>query len=140
MTAKEFLNRGYRVRQRIEAKEKRIADWEQRATTITLTLSPVASFSSLPSKKIEDSACAVVDLQNEIRAEINELAGIEKEIGAAINKAVADPTLKLLLELRYLNYLKWEEIALILGYTFRWTMTQHKKALKIFEESMLIHV
>ncbi len=91
------------------------------------------------SKKVEDAACAIVDLQSEIRAEIYELAAIELEIGRAINQAVTDPTLNALLEMRYLKYLKWEEIAVRLDITFRWTMTLHKKALTIFTESALIH-
>lgn len=138
--AKDFLNRGYRSRERIQAKEERIAEWERRATSISAPeLKPVVSFSSTPSKKVEESVCAIVDLQNEIKAEIYELVRIEHEIGVAINQAITDPTLKTLLEMRYLNYLKWEEIAVRLGLTFRWTMTLHKKALTFFTESALIH-
>lgn len=51
----------------------------------------------------------------------------------------AKVTLNALLEMRYLKYLKWEEIAVRLDITFRWTMTLHKKALTIFTESALIH-
>lgn len=138
--AKDFLNRGYRSKERIQAKEERIAEWTRRAESITAEIKPVATFSSTPSKKVEDAACAIVDLQSEIKDEIYELARIEREIGAAINQAIADPTLKALLEMRYLNYLKWEEIAVRLDITFRWAMTLHKKALNIFTESALIHI
>lgn len=137
--AKDFFNRGYRSRERIKVKEERIDEWIRRAESITAEIKPVASFSSTPSKKVEDAACAIVDLQSEIKAEIYELAAIELEIGRAINQAVTDPTLNALLEMRYLKYLKWEEIAVRLDITFRWTMTLHKKALTIFTESALIH-
>lgn len=138
---KDFLNRGYRSRERIKAKEERIAEWERRATSISAPeLKPVVAFSSTPSNKVADSVCAIVDLQNEIRQEIYDLARIEREIGTAINQVITDSTLKALLEMRYLNYLKWEEIAVRLDITFRWTMTLHKKALIIFTESALIHV
>ena len=133
--AKDFLNRGYRSRERIKVKEERIDEWIRRAESITAEIKPVASFSSTPSKKVEDAACAIVDLQSEIKAEIYELAATELEIGRAINQAVTDPTLNAL----YLKYLKWEEIAVRLDITFRWTMTLHKKALTIFTESALIH-
>ena len=126
--AKDFLNRGYRSRERIKVKEERIDEWIRRAESITAEIKPV-----------EDAACAIVDLQSEIKAEIYELAAIELEIGRAINQAVTDPTLNALLEMRYLKYLKWEEIAVRLDITFRWTMTLHKKALTIFTESALIH-
>ena len=137
--AKDFLNRGYRSRERIKVKEERIDEWIRRAESITAEIKPVATFSSTPSKKVEEAACAIVDLQSEIKAEIYELAAIELEIGRAINQAVTDPTLNALLEMRYLKYLKWEEIAVRLDITFRWTMTLHKKALAIFTESALIH-
>ena len=120
--AKYFLNRGYRFRERIKVKEERIDEWIRRAESITAEIKPVASFSSTPSKKVEDAACA-----------------IELVIGRAINQAVTDPTLNALLEMRYLKYLKWEEIAARLDLTFRWTLTLHKKALTIFTESALIH-
>lgn len=135
--AKDFLNRGYRSKERIKVKEERIDEWRRRAESITAEIKPAAAFSS--SKKVEEAACAIVDLQSEIKAEIYELAAIELEIGRAINQAITDPTLNALLEMRYLKYLKWEEIAVRLDITFRWTMTLHKKALTIFTESALIH-
>ena len=133
--AKDFLNRGYRSRERIKVKEERIDEWIRRAESITAEIKPVASFSSTPSKKVEDTACAIADLQSEIKAEIYELAAIELEIGRAINQAVTVTTLNAVVERRYLNYLKWEEIAVRLDITFRWTMTIHKEALTIFTES-----
>ena len=63
--AKDFLNRGYRSRERIKVKEERIDEWIRRAESITAEIKPVASFSSTPSKKVEDAACAIVDLQSE---------------------------------------------------------------------------
>ncbi len=130
--AKEFLNRGYRSRARIQAKRERIDSWQQIAESITAAIKPVAAFSSLPSKKVEDCACNIVDLQSEILDEINALTRAEAEIGRAIDQYVEDPTLKQVLELRYLNYLKWEEIAVRMNLTFRWTMTLHKRALETF--------
>lgn len=139
MDAKEYLNRGYRTRERIRAKKERIEHWRQIAESITAEIKDVVAFSSTPSKKVEDCVCNIVDLQREIQEEINELVRVEREIGEAINAADLDSTLKALLEMRYLNYLKWEEIAVRLDITFRWTMTLHKKALTIFGESALIH-
>ena len=47
--AKDFLNRGYRSRERIKVKEERIDEWIRRAESITAEIKPVASFSSTPS-------------------------------------------------------------------------------------------
>lgn len=130
--AKEFLNRGYQSRIRIRAKKERIENWRRIAESITAAIKPVAAFSSMPSKKVEDCVCNIIELQEEIQEEIDGLVQVEREIGRAITKAVEDPTLRALLEMRYLNYLKWEEIAMRLDVTFRWTMTLHRRALEEF--------
>lgn len=130
--AKDFLNRGYRSRERIQAKKERIDNWRRIAESITAAIKPAASFSSTTSKKVEDCVCNIIELQDEIQAEISELTQIEREIGIAISRSVEDPTLRALLEMRYLNYLKWEEIAVRLDITFRWTMTLHSRALEVF--------
>ena len=130
--AKEFLNRGYQSRIRIRAKKERIENWRRIAESITAAIKPVAAFSSMPSKKVEDCVCNIIELQEEIQEEIDGLVQVEREIGRAITKAVEDPTLRALLEMRYLNYLKWEEIAVRLDMTFRWTMTLHRRALEEF--------
>lgn len=130
--AKEFLNRGYQSRIRIRAKKERIENWRRIAESITAAIKPVAAFSSMPSKKVENCVCNIIELQEEIQEEIDGLVQVEREIGRAITKAVEDPTLRVLLEMRYLNYLKWEEIAVRLDVTFRWTMTLHRRALEEF--------
>lgn len=126
---KDFLNRGHRIKERIAAKERRIDEWRRRAESITAEIKPVASFSSTPSKKVEDAACAIADLQSEIRAEIYELAAVELEIGRLIKESGLDDTDQFMMELRYLNYMRWEEIAVALHYTCRWVMRRHKKVL-----------
>ena len=126
---KAFLNRGYRSNERIAAKRERIESWHQLAESITVELKQTPGGSG-PSKIVENSVCNIVDLQREIEDEISELVDIQREIGLAINELVDDPTHKALLEMRYLNYLKWEEIAVRFDVTFRWTMTLHKRALE----------
>lgn len=135
--AKEFLNRGYQSRIRIRAKKERIENWRRIAESITAAIKPVAAFSSMPSKKVEDCVCNIIELQEEIQEEIDGLVQVEREISRAITKAVEDPTLRALLEMRYLNYLKWEEIAVRLDVTFRWTMTLHRRALEEFSSKAL---
>lgn len=135
--AKEFLNRGYQSRVRIQAKKERIENWRRIAESITAAIKPVSTFSSMPSKKVEDCVCNIIELQEEIQEEIGGLVQVEREIGRAITEAVEDPTLRALLEMRYLNYLKWEEIAVRLDVTFRWTMTLHRRALEEFSSKAL---
>ena len=135
---KAFLNKGYRAKERIEAKRARIASWQQLAESITAELSDMPAGVG-PSKIVENSVCNIVDLQKEISEDIQELIKIEHEISLAINSFVLSPTYKAVLEMRYLNYYKWEEIAFKLSYTFNWTLAIHKRALStIAKESVLM--
>lgn len=127
---KGFLSQGYRTKERIAAKRERIESWQQLAVSITAPISDMPSGGSGPSKLVEASVCNILDLQREIEEEIKELVSLERSIGSAINLLVEDTTHKGLLEMRYLNYLKWEEIAVRFDITFRWTMTLHKRALE----------
>lgn len=134
MTVKEFLNQGYHAKARIRAKEERIESWRQIAESITAQIRPDSAGSSLPSKKVEDCACNIVDLQNEIKEEIAALVHTEREVGKFIKEAPLDETDRFILELRYLNYKKWEEIAVELNYAYRWLMRRHKRAIAVLEE------
>ena len=132
---KDFLSRGYQAKERIKDKEERIEHWRQISESITVTIKPVTSFSSYPSKKVEECACNIIGLQNEILEEINGLIAVEREIAEAINAAPLTPIDKRLLELRYSNYYKWEEVAVEMKYAYRWIMRRHKKALQVISEN-----
>lgn len=134
MTLKEFLNQGYHAKARIRAKEERIENWRQIAESSTAQIRPDSAGSSLPSKKVEDCACNIVDLQNEIKEEIAALVQAEREVGKFIREAPLDETDRFIMELRYLNYKKWEEIAVELNYAYRWIMRRHKRAIAVLEE------
>lgn len=134
MTLKEFLNQGYHAKARIRAKEERIENWRQIAESITAQIRPDSAGSSLPSKKVEDCACNIVDLQNEIKEEIAALVQAEREVGKFIREAPLDETDRFIMELRYLNYKKWEEIAVELNYAYRWIMRRHKRAIAVLDE------
>lgn len=134
MTLKDFLNQGYHAKARIRAKEERIENWRQIAESITAQIRPDSAGSSLPSKKVEDCACNIVDLQNEIKEEIAALIQAEQEVGKFIREAPLDETDRFIMELRYLNYKKWEEITVELNYAYRWIMRRHKRAIAVLEE------
>lgn len=127
---KEFLNSGYRIDARIAAKQRRIDEWQRRSESITLALKPVVAFSSLPSKKVEDAVCNILDLQNEICDEIIALKKVEKDIADFIKNSELDKTDKLILEMRYINGMKIEEIAVELHYAYRWVQRRLKRAIE----------
>ena len=68
-------------------------------------------------------------LQEEIKGEIMEITDFERQTSQIIKELVEDLNFKTVLELRYLSYLRWEEIAVRMNYTFRWTQELHRRAL-----------
>ena len=55
---------------------------------------------------------------------------------ATIIQAVEDSTLRTLLEYRYINGKKWEEIALMMGYDYRYILKIHGKALSMLPSDL----
>jgi hypothetical protein len=126
-----WLSRAFRTQERITGKRERIESWRRHAESITAQLKPNGgSGGGGLSKLVETAVCNIVDLEAEIEEEIKALVAIEQEIQEAIDVLVVDTTEKALLEFRYINHLKWEEIAGRLNFAFRWTMTIHQRALE----------
>ena len=78
---------------------------------------------------MEETICKIVDLEHEINADIDQLVDLKAEARKAIN-AVTDPDQQLILELRYLCYKPWLEIAEAMGYSEAGVYKLHGKALR----------
>ena len=110
MNAKEYLSQAFHIDQRIDSKLAQVMRLRESATKCTQTISDMPRASSPNLQTLESTICKIVDLENEINA-------------------VADPDQQLILELRYLSYKNWEEIAEELGYGMTWIHKLHGRAL-----------
>lgn len=135
--ARKWLGRGYRIRERIKVKARRIQNWHDLATSITSGWQEVAVAPSMPGKKVERYAVEIADMENQIALEIEDLKETEIEIAQAIRRYVDIPNYTVILEMRYTAYMRWEDIAEELHLTTRWVMTLHERALKYFAEKAL---
>lgn len=129
------LNRGYRAKERIAARQKRIEEWRQITESITANPENTSSGGGYPTSKTENCVVAIMTLQEEIKDEIMEIADFERQTSQIIKELVEDLNFKTVLELRYLSYLRWEEIAVRMNYTFRWTQELHCRALLALQEA-----
>ena len=78
---------------------------------------------------MESTILKIIDLEQEINEDIDRLVDLKKEITTAI-KAVTVPEYQMVLELRYLCYKHWEEIAVSMNYTTANVFLLHGKALR----------
>ena len=127
-TAKEFLNQGFRINERINSKLEQVIMLRELAVKTSNTLSDMPGNPNKGASRVENTLTRIYDLEEEINKDIDRLVDLKKQIMDAI-ESVKDPQESLLLNLRYLNFLTWEEIASEMGFTVRNIHILHSKAL-----------
>lgn len=129
MTIKEYLSQAYRIDQRINSKMEQVKRLHDLATKATSTISETCSCNVGNRQRMESNIVEIVDLEREINEDIDVLIKVKKKIIAMI-KTVKNPEYQTLLELRYLCFKTWEQIALEMCYSIQHTFRIHSKALE----------
>jgi DNA-directed RNA polymerase specialized sigma subunit len=76
-----------------------------------------------------DAVGKIVSLQDEINRDIDHLVDLKRDMVSAI-KAVGNTEYQTLLELRYLCFKTWEQIAVAMGYNVRHVYRLHVEAVE----------
>ena len=118
MNAKEYLGQAYRLDQRINSKLEQVLSLRDLTTKATATMSDMPGGGSRNVYKMQDIIAKIVDLENDINRDIDALVDLKREMVSVI-KAVENPEYQTLLELRYLCFKTWEQIAVDMGYSTR---------------------
>lgn len=127
MTTKEYLQRAYHIDQRINSKIEQVAYLKALTSKATATLTDMPKGTPYVHSK-ENIIVKMIDLENEINADIDELVDLKREIMTVI-KSVKNLEYQTLLELRYLCFKPWEQIAIEMGYGIDNTFKMHRRAL-----------
>ena len=130
--AKKYLSQAFGLNQRIESKIDQIAVLNDLATKATVTYSDMPKSPNRDGSRMEDAIIKIIDLESEINKDMMKLVELKKDIIRRI-KAVESAELQTILELRYLSYMRWEEIAIELGYGIDNVYHLHRKALDEIE-------
>ena len=129
MTAKEYIGQAYRLDQRINSKLEQVMSLRDLTTKATATMSDMPGGGSRNVYRMQDIIGKIIDLEDEINQDIDALVDLKREMVATI-KAVADPECQTLLELRYLCFKTWEQIAVDMQYSTRNIYKLHDRAIK----------
>lgn len=129
MTAKEYLEQAYQIDQRIHSKLAQVESLRALAVRVTTTLSDTPPNPSRNLQSMEAALCKLVDLEREINADIDTLVDLKRE-SVALIKEISNPEHQVLLEMRYLRFKTWGQIAKELGYSIRSVYRLHDAALK----------
>ena len=133
MTAKEYLNRAWNVDQRINSKLYQLDSLKDMATKATSTLGTEPVSGTRNVQRMADTIDNIVALENEINDDIDRLVDLKRDVIKTISK-VQDTNCLTLLELRYLSFKSWDDIAAEMNYTSRWVHIMHSKALAAVEK------
>lgn len=129
MTTKEYLSQAYRLDQRINSKLEQVSSLNELATKCTSTLTGMPHSPNRGSSTMADAVTKIIDLQAEINSDIDRLVDLKREIVTVI-KAVDNTEYQTLLELRYLCFKTWEQIAVDMNYRVRNVHILHNEALE----------
>lgn len=132
--AKKYLSQAFGLNQRIESKLGQIEELHDLVAKAkaTVTYSDVPKNPNRDGSRMEDAVIKIVDLESEINQDMIQLVELKKDIIERI-KAVESTELQTILELRYLSYMRWEEIAIELGYGIDNVFRLHRNALDEIE-------
>ncbi len=135
MTTKEYLAQAYRIDQRINSKLEQIVSLRELATKATSTLSDTPPSGTHNVHSMEGIIVKMMELENEINADIDLLIDLKKEIMSII-KSINNPEQQTLLELRYLCFKTWEQIAVDMRYSIQNAYKVHDRAVAniVFEK------
>ena len=143
MTAKEYLQKIQKYRQVMEMYSERIEELYTEAAGLKAIVYDKDRVQVSPSNQMEE-IFAEIDIEaqkyvkarlryeREVRKRIDQIAGLDNDLYARV------------LTLRYVDGKRWEEIACIIGYSFRHVIRVHGQALQVFgrkyKDVLLCHI
>lgn len=131
MTAKEYLSQYKTLNSEINAKLEQKQQLFELATSVAPSTTHGASGNV--SDKVGRTVAKLLDLEREINADIDRLVDLRRDIEEVI-AGIPDERLRMLLELRYVNGLTFEEISRRMDYSFSQIRRLHKKSLDFLKD------
>ena len=130
MTAKEFLNRGFKIGKRIESVLEEVRRLDALTKSVTAVYGTEAVSRSRQTDSRENNIMRLMQAKAELEGLVDEMIRVEREI-RRVTAAVPDVDCRLVLEFRYLNMNTWPEIQLKLEKSKTQIHRIHNAALKM---------
>ena len=133
MTAKEFLSQAYRADLRINTKLEQVRSLRDLATKASAALTGMPFSGTRDVHSMEEVVAKMIDMKDEINAEIINLMELKAQIAAAIED-IPSVEHRVLLEFRYICGKSWTDIAAEMKYSVRNIHILHGAALREAEK------
>lgn len=129
MNAKEYLSQPYQMDRRIRSKERQLDALKSSTSCVSPTYGGEGGHGNGISSPVEYAALRIVSLSNEIEEDRKSLAAMLLEVGSVINR-LDNPEHIELLTMRYIMFLRWEDIICRMGYAQNTVFRKHREALE----------
>lgn len=129
MTAKEYLSQAFWVDVGIGSKLDQLERLNALATRATTTFSQTPVSGTRNPHRTEDVVIKIIMLEDKLKEDMNRLVELKADITKAI-EGVDVKEYRILLEKRYLSFMKWEDIAFDMHCSLRTIYRMHGEALK----------
>lgn len=129
MTNKEYMSRGYQIDKRLKARRRRLEYLRSKVGSTSHEMSGMPKGSPSLSSQTEEMMIRIVDLEASIRKDEKELSIARAEIAESIS-GVKNENLATILQMRYLDYMSWEDIMASMDYCRSYLYELHGRALR----------
>ena len=133
MTAKEYLNQARLLDQRINAKLERVTRLRALTERVTAAMDGEVVSHTRNVMSLQDQIARLMDEEESLNAAIDRLVDLKSEVSEVLT-LIHDTDCQLLLELRYLCFREWEEIAEVMHFHVRTVYKLHGRALRKLTE------
>lgn len=136
MRAIDYLEQIEKIDAKIETKMEELERLQTLAEKTTASIGGERVQASGNLQKLEDCVIKIVKVQEEINASIDRFVDYKKEAMELIDHACDADCIRLLYK-RYFSYMKWEEIAVDMNYTYQWISGGlHQRALAQVQKAL----
>lgn len=128
MTKKEYLSQAFELNKYIKRKELRI-DALKSSLGVAATSYDDTRVKTLPLSPFETRLTMIIDLEEELKKDKEELENLKMQIWRSIH-SIGNDTVETVMELRYIAFENWPEIAEELCYSQSYVFTLHRIGLE----------
>lgn len=133
MTNREYMSRAYEIEKRLKARRRRLEYLRSRIEAVGPHITGMPKGSPGVTSVMEEQAVRILDLELSIRKDEDDLAAAREDIRDAIS-GIGNETLSTILQMRYLDYMRWEDIMASLDYCRSYLYELHGRALKAIRQ------
>lgn len=133
MTNREYMGRAYEIEKRLKARRRRLEYLRSRIEVVGPQFTGMPKGSPGVTSVMEEQAVRILDLEVSIQKDEDDLAAAREDIRDAIS-GIGNETLSTILQMRYLDYMRWEDIMASLDYCRSYLYELHGRALRAIRQ------